>query len=141
MEYKNTINNILKRLEKDFEIVRKDDIAETFETLFLTKDFSNKILVEDREISIPLAASKETKKMLLDEKSPILKIYKDFERGDILLVKEAEDNKLLVENLSIKEEYRKDFYIEKVDILTKKFNVVKRKTINLINVLESLTKS
>lgn len=138
MEYKNTINNILKRLEKDFEIVREEDIAETFESCFLTKDVSNKILIEGNEITIPLASSSGTKKMLVEENSPILKVYKDLNRGDILLIKEINGNKILVENLSIKEEYRKDFYIDKIDILTKKFNVVKRKTVDLINTLNNI---
>lgn len=138
MEYKNTINNILKRLEKDFEIVNESDIAETFESFFLTKEISNNILIEGKEVTIPLASSKETKKILVEENSPILKVYKDLNRGDILLIKKIEGNKILVENLSIKEEYRKDFYIDKIDVLTKKFNVVKRKTVDLINTLNNI---
>lgn len=138
MEYKNTINNILKRLEKDFEIVNESDIAETFESFFLTKEISNNILIDGKEVTIPLASSKETKKILVEENSPILKVYKDLNRGDILLIKNIEGNKILVENLSIKEEYRKDFYIDKIDVLTKKFNVVKRKTVDLINTLNNI---
>ena len=140
MEYKNTINNILKRLENGFELAKKEDIIESFETLFFTKEASNFININGSKISVPLAASRGTKKMLLEEDSPILKVYKDISRGDILLIKETVGNKLLVENLSLKEEYRKDFYIDKIDILTKKFNVVKRKTVDLINALNNLQK-
>ena len=138
MEYKNTINSILKRLEKDFVIAEVGDIIETMDTMFLQKDFKNNIILEDTEMTIPLAASKETKKMLQEENSKILPLYKDLERGDILVVKEVGKNKVLVENISIKENYRKDFYIDKIDIIKKSFNVVKRKTIGLIKTLEAI---
>lgn len=141
MEYKKTINNILKRLEKDFEIVKENDIAETFQTVFLQKGYCNHILINNKKITIPLTASKETKKMLKEENSPILHVYKDLQRGDILLVKEISNNKILVENLSIKEEYRKDFYIDKTDIITKKFNIVKRMTGLMNATLSNLSKN
>lgn len=87
----------------------------------------------------PYATSKESKDMLKRDKSPLLEIYKDLERGDILMVKTVGDNKVIVENLSIKEEYRQDFEIEKIDVIKGRFNVVKRKSIDLIKALERLT--
>ena len=44
-----------------------------------------------------------------------------------------------LENLSLKEEYRKDFEIEKIDVIKGRFNVIKRKSIDLLKTLEKLT--
>lgn len=139
MEYKNTINSILKRLEKEFEIVSENDIAETMETEFILKDCKNNVIINENCFTIPLAASAETKKMFKEENSPALECYRETERGDILLVKDIENNKILVENISLKEEYRKNFYVDKTDIITKKYNVVKRKTVGLLKALQNLS--
>ena len=41
-------------------------------------------------------------------------------------------------NPSLKEEYKKDFEIEKLDIIKGNFNVVKRRSIDLIKTLNKL---
>lgn len=138
MEYQNTINGILKDLSKDFFIAKKGDIAETLETLYLLPETKNNITLNGVTMTLPLAASRETKSLLKREESPLTEVYKDLETGDILLIKECSDNKLLVENLSIKEKYRKPFYIEKIDILKKHYNVIKRKTLRLLETLRAI---
>ena len=141
MDNRNTISKILNRLENQMPIVEEGDIIETVKTLFpsykVPKEEKN-IIIEGMEMTVPCASSKETKSMLEKDKSLLLNIYKDLDRGDILTVKEVKPNKVIVENLSIKEEYRKNFEIEKLDIIKGNFNVIKRKSIDLIKTLNRL---
>lgn len=138
MQYKNTINEILKDLSNDFSLAKKGDIAETLDTLYVLPTIKNNVTINGKVMTIPLAASKETKKLFKKEKSPVAEIYNDFKAGDILLIKECSDNNLLVENLSIKKEFRIPFYIEKIDILKRQYNVIKRKTLRLIETLQNI---
>lgn len=144
MDNRNTIGKILNRLENQMPLVEEGDIIETIKTFFpsfnIPKHDKN-IIIEGVEMTMPFASSMETKMMLTRDKSLLLSIYKDINRGDILSVKEVKPNKIVVENLSIKEEYRKDFEIEKLDIIKGNFNVVKRKSIDLIKTLNKLMSS
>lgn len=138
---RNTIKNILERLSKDVPIATENDIAEVIRTQYPSCDVPRKeknIVLEGVEMTVPLCTSQETKKMLIRDKSPLLEIYKDLDRGDILVIKEAGDNDLLVTNLSIKEEYRKPFKIEKLDIVKGNYNIIRRRSIDLIKTLERL---
>lgn len=142
MKSKNTICEILNRLEKQIPIIEEGDIIETLRTEYPHADDpreSKNIIIEGVEMTRPYATSKESKDMLKRDNSPLLEIYKDLERGDILTVKSVGDNKVVVENLSIKEDYRKDFEIEKIDVIKGRFNVIKRKSIDLIKTLQKLT--
>ena len=76
--------------------------------------------------------------MMLKDKSIICEIFRDFERGDILKVKRINKNDVFVENISIEEEFRKEFCIDKTDIIKKNFNVIRRKSIDLLKSLEKL---
>lgn len=141
MKSKNTICEILNRLEKQIPIIEEGDIIETLRTKYPhAEDAKSKknIVIKGTEMTRPYATSKESKDMLKRDKSPLLEIYKDLERGDILTVKSVGNNKVVVENLSIKEEYRQDFEIEKIDVIKGRFNVIKRKSIDLIKTLEKL---
>lgn len=141
MRSRNTINEILKRLSKEVPIASENDIAEAIKTQYPSYDVpksKKNIIIEGIEMTVPLCTSQETKKMLIRDKSPLLEIYKDLDRGDILIIKEASDNDLVVENLSIKEEYRKPFTIEKLDIVKGNYNVIRRKSIDLVKTLEKL---
>lgn len=142
MRSKNTICEILNRLEKQLPIIEEGDIIETLRTEYPKPDEKRErknIILEGVEMTPPFATSKESKEMLRKDKSKLVQIYKDLERGDILSVKTVKDNKIIVENLSIKEEFRKDFEIEKLDVIKGRFNVIKRKSIDLIKTLEKLT--
>ena len=144
MKSKNTICEILNRLEKQLPIIEEGDIIETLRTEYPKPDEKRErknIILEGVEMTPPFATSRESKEMLKKDKSKLVQIYKDLERGDILLVKTVKDNKIIVENLSIKEEFRKDFEIEKLDVIKGRFNVIKRKSIDLIKTLEKLTVS
>ena len=141
MHNKNTINEILSRLSKEMPIATENDIAETTKTKYPSCDIpksEKNFLIEGTEMTVPLCTSQETKKMLIRDNSPLLGIYKDLDRGDILLVKESGKNSLVVENISLKEEYRKPFTIEKLEIVKGNFNVIRRKSIDLIKTLEKL---
>lgn len=142
MKSKNTICEILNRLEKQLPIIEEGDIIETLRTEYPKPDEKRErknIILEGVEMTPPFATSRESKEMLKKDKSKLVQIYKDLERGDILLVKTVKDNKIIVENLSIKEEFRKNFEIEKLDVIKGRFNVIKRKSIDLIKTLEKLT--
>lgn len=141
MDSRNTICKILNNLENQIAIVEAGDIIETVKTTYPSFEIpkEDKIIVLDGiKMTPPLASSKEAKMMLIKDKSPLLCIYKDLGRGDILSVKKVLNNKIIVENLSVKEDYRKDFEIEKLDIIKGNFNVIKRKSIDLIKTLNRL---
>lgn len=141
MDSRNTICKILNRLENQVTIIEEGDIIETIKTTypkFETPKKEKNIVLEGVEMTPPSASSSETKLMLIKDKSPLLNIYKDLDRGDILSVKKVLNNKIIVENLSIKEDYRKNFEIEKLDVLKGNFNVIKRKSIDLIKTLNRL---
>jgi hypothetical protein len=72
------------------------------------------------------------------EKAPLCEIYKDITRGDILRVKKVSKSSLIVENLSIDNEFRKEFKIDKVELAKKNFSLIRRKSVELIRILEDL---
>ena len=141
MQYEKTINKILQRLSKELPIAEEGDLLETQKTLYpaanLLREDKN-IIINSMEITPPLACSKEWKKLLEKEKAPLCQIYKDFTRGDILKVKKIEDGYLIVENLSIDEEFKKDFKIDKIEIAKKNFSLIRRKSIEIIRILENI---
>ena len=76
--------------------------------------------------------------MLLKERSSLCQVYKEFDRGDILRIKRIEKAKVIVENLSIEEEFRKEFKIDKIEIAKKNFILIRRKSLELSRVLERI---
>lgn len=141
MDSRNTINSILKRLEQEMvPSITTQDIIETISTLYPATEHlkENNIVINETVMTTPLATSQEIKSLLVKENSPMLEIYKELERGDVLKVLEINNSEILVENLSIKEEYRKPFKINKIDIAKGNFNVVKRKSIDLIKALSKI---
>lgn len=141
MDSRNTINNILKRLEQEMvPSITTQDIIETISTLYPTPEHlkENNLVINETVMTSPLASSAEVKSLLQKDKSPLLEIYKELSRGDVLKVLEINNSEILVENLSIKEEYRKPFKINKIDIAKGNFNVVKRKSIDLIKALSKV---
>jgi hypothetical protein len=141
MQYEKTINKILQRLSKELPIAEEGDLLETQKTLYpaanLLREDKN-IIINSMEVTPPLACSKEWKKLLEKEKAPLCQIYKDFTRGDILKVKKIEDSYLIVENLSIDEEFKKEFKIDKIEIAKKNFSLIRRKSIEIIRILENI---
>ena len=141
MQYEKTINRILNRLSKEIPIAEVGDILETQKTIFpnanLLREEKN-IIINSVEVTAPLACSKEWKNLMLKEKALLCQIYRDFDRGDILKVKKVEKNYVIVENISIEEEFRRDFKIDKIEIAKKNFNLIRRKSIELIRSLEKI---
>lgn len=141
MRYEKTLNKIMKRLEVEIPIVEVGDIFETEVTKYPDSNLPSEeknIIIHSTEVTAPLACNKEWKNLLLKEESILCQIYREFDRGDILKVKRIENNKVIVENLSIEEEFRKEFVIDKTDIVKKNFNLIRRKSIDLIKSLEKL---
>lgn len=141
MRYEKTINKILERLSKETPIAEVGDILETNKTIFpeasLPREEKN-IILESIELTPPLACSKEWKTMFLKEKNILCQMFIDFDRGDILRIKRIEGPKVIVENLSIEEEFRHEFKIDKIEIAKKNFNLIRRRSIELIRSLEKL---
>ena len=141
MVYEKTINKILERLSKEMPIPEEGDILETNKTIFpdasMPREEKN-IILDSIELTPPLACSKEWKNMFLKEKAILCQIFRDFDRGDILRITKIEGPYVIVENLSIEEEFRKEFKIDKIEIVKKNFNLIRRKSIELIRSLEKL---
>lgn len=141
MQYEKTINKILQRLSQELPIAEKGDLLETQKTLYplgsVPREEKN-IIINSTEVTPPLACSKEWKKLMCKESAPLCEIYKDMTRGDILKVKRVEGGNLIVENLSIDNEFRKEFKINKIEIAKKNFSLIRRKSIEMIRILESI---
>ena len=144
MQYEKTINKILQRLSKELPIAEVGDLLETQKTLYplgsLPREDKN-IIIDSMEVTPPLACSQEWKKLLLKEKAPLCQIYKDLTRGDILRVKRIDKCGLIVENLSIDDEFRKEFKIDKMEIAKKNFSLIRRKSIEIARTLEKIGES
>ena len=67
-----------------------------------------------------------------------VKAYKDITRGDVLVVEKIEKNKVYVKNISLKDEYSNPFVIDKLQILKKEFNVIKRRSLELSRTIDKL---
>ena len=144
MQYEKTINKILQRLSKELPIAEVGDLLETQKTFYplgsLPREDKN-IIIDSMEVTPPLACSQEWKKLLLKEKAPLCQIYKDMTRGDILRVKRIDKCGLIVENLSIDDEFRKEFKIDKMEIAKKNFSLIRRKSIEIARTLEKIGES
>lgn len=141
MQYEKTINAILQKLSKDIPIAEVGDILETHRTLYPNPNESREdknIVINCTEITPPLACSKEWKKAMLRDKAVLCEIYKDFNRGDILKIKKINGSKIVVENISIDEEFRREFEIDKMEIVKKNFSLIRRKSVELLRSLEKL---
>ena len=141
MKNKKTINKILKKLSKEIPIAEKGDILECMKTIYPdpnTPREDKNIILNSMELTPPLACSKEWKKMLIKEHNCICQIYKELDRGDFLKVKRVDNTKVFVENISIEEEFRKEFPIEKIEIAKKNFNLIRRRSIELIRSLDKI---
>lgn len=136
MKYEKTINDILKKINSEIEIVSPGDMLETCKTQFILK--KNNYVIDGITMTIPSACSQQWKKILIKEKSPLLKAYKDITRGDVLVVEKIEKNKVYVKNISLKDEYSNPFVIDKLQILKKEFNVIKRRSLELSRTIDKL---
>jgi hypothetical protein len=119
-------------------IVKIGDYLETMVTLYpTTPDRAEKnIVLEGTVMTQPLATSVAAKTMMKKDSSPLLTIYKDTKRGDILKVKSVDGNKIVCENLSVKQEWNKPAIIDKYDIMRGDFKLVQRISAGLLESLE-----
>ena len=136
MKYHKTINEILKSLDTQIEIVKVGDLLETYKTQFIIK--KNNYVIKGIKMTVPTASSKQYKNFLIKEKSPLLEVFKDLGRGDVLVVQKIEKNKIYVKNTSLKDEYSNQFIIDKYQILKKEFRVIKRKSSELSKTINML---
>jgi len=141
MEYEKTINKILQRLEKEIPITEIGDLLETQKTIYpptsIPREDKN-IIINSVEVTPPLACSKEWKKMLVKEKAPLCQIFKDLSRGDILKIKRVENGFLIVENLSLDDEFKKEFKLCRTEVIKKNFSVIKRRSVGMSRILEKI---
>lgn len=141
MEYEKTINKILQRLSKEIPIAEAGDVLETQKTIYpdcsVPREDRN-IVINSMEVTPPLACTKEWKALMVKEKAPLCQIFKEFNRGDLLKIKKVVGAKVIVENLSMEEEFRKEFAIDKIEIVKKNFNLIRRKSIELTRTLEQI---
>lgn len=141
MQYKNTINNLLDKLNKEVSFVETDDLLETYKTVYPNSSVlreEKNFIINEVEMTIPYATSRGAKTLMKKDNSHLLEIFNDINRGDLLKVKEIKGNKVIVENISIKKEYKKDFEIDKLDIIKGDFKVVKRLSVGLYESIKKL---
>lgn len=141
MQYENTINKILQRLNKEIPLAEVGDILETQRTIFpnsKTPREEKNIIINSKEVTPPLACSKSWKTLMLKDHADLCQIYKDFDRGDLLKIKEVVPGRIIVENLSIDKEFRKDFEIDTIEIAKKNLTLIKRRSIELNRSLRKL---
>ncbi|MDR0675585.1 MAG: hypothetical protein LBF97_00895 [Elusimicrobiota bacterium] len=139
MEYIKTVNSILSKLTQQLPIVQKGDILETFKTVYHNKNNKIKnIIIEDVEMSVPISTSRAAKNLMKKDGSLLASIYNDMNSGDILKVVNINGTKLYCKNLSIKEEYRQEIVIDKLDILQENYKIIERQSKRLKTSLEKL---
>jgi len=139
-----TLKNLLKEMSENIPIIKEGDIIETIKTLYPSSNISKKeknIIIEGIEMTKPLATSKRTKKVFIKEKSPLLEIFNELTRGDLLKVEKIIDNKIFCENISIKENVMNNIIntklvINKLDILRGDYKLVQRGKSKIINLLK-----
>ena len=139
-----TLKNLLKEMSENIPIIKEGDIIETIKTLYPSSNISKKeknIIIEGIEMTKPLATSKGTKKVFIKEKSPLLEIFNELTRGDLLKVEKIIDNKIFCENISIKENVMNNIIntklvINKLDILRGDYKLVQRGKSKIINLLK-----
>ena len=73
--------------------ITTQDIIETISTLYPTPEHlkENNIIINETVMTSPLASSAEVKSLLQKDNSPLLEIYKELSRGDVLKVLEEEE--------------------------------------------------
>ena len=139
-----TLKNLLKEMSENIPIIKEGDIIETIKTLYPSSNISKKeknIIIEGIEMTKPLATSKRTKKVFIKEKSPLLEMFNELTRGDLLKVVKIIDNKIFCENISIKENFKNNIIdtklvINKLDILRGDYKLVQRGKSKIINLLK-----
>lgn len=139
-----TLKKLLKEMSENIPIIKEGDIIETIKTLYPSSNISKKeknIIIEGIEMTKPLATSKRTKKVFIKEKSPLLEMFNELTRGDLLKVVKIIDNKIFCENISIKENFKNNIIdtklvINKLDILRGDYKLVQRGKSKIINLLK-----
>jgi len=139
-----TLKNLLKEMSENIPIIKEGDIIETIKTLYPSSNISKKeknIIIEGIEMTRPLVTSKRTKKVFIKEKSPLLEMFNELTRGDLLKVEKIIDNKIFCENISIKENFKNNIIdtklvINKLDILRGDYKLVQRGKGKIINLLK-----
>lgn len=139
-----TLKNLLKEMSDNIPLIKEGDIIETIKTLYPSYNISKKeknIIIEGIEMTRPLATSKRTKKVFIKEKSPLLEMFNELTRGDLLKVIKIIDNKIFCENISIKENITNNkldnkITINKLDILRGDYKLVQRGKNKITNLLK-----
>lgn len=139
MEYIKTINSILSKMEEHLPIVKIGDLLETFNTTYYNKgqEIEN-IVIEEVEMSIPIATSQAAKNLMAKDGSLLASIYNDTKSGDILKIVNIDGTKIYCENLSVKPEYKREIIISKLDVLQERYKLIERQSRRLKDSIEKL---
>ena len=139
-----TLEKLLNEMSENIPIIKDGDIFETIKTLYpnhnIPKNEKN-IMIEGVEMTYPIATSKKTKKVFIKEKSPLLEMFNELTRGDLLKVVSISKNKIICENISVKKEIQGNnikniIVIDKLDILRGDYKLVQRGRTKLTNLLK-----
>lgn len=144
MSANTTLEKLLREMSDNVPIVKVGDVIETIKTLYPhwdTPKSEKNIFIEGTEMTRPLASSKKTKLRLKKEKSPLLEMFNELTRGDLLSVVEIKKNKIICENISIKTSIRENsinniIVIDKLDVLRGDYKLVQRGKTKMTNLLK-----
>lgn len=139
-----TLERLLKDMSDNIPLIKEGDIIETIKTLYPSHNIPKRIkniIIEGVEMTRPIATSKRTKKIFIKEKSPLLEMFNELTRGDLLKVTKITKNKITCENISIKENVHDNivnnvFIIDKLDILRGDYKLVQRGKTKITNLLK-----
>jgi len=109
-----TLGSLLEELKEQtpkFEVGQFLEVQKSiYPTTKVFKEFKN-ILIEEKEYTLPLAASHKGKRQFKKDNSPFFNFSKDNTRGDFLEIIETDGNTAKCINRSLKEEIQQRYYI------------------------------
>lgn len=142
---KTTLEKLLNEMNDNVPIIKIGDIIETIKTIYPNSSIPKKeknIIIEGVEMTKPLVCSKKTKKMFIKENSPLVELFNEKTRGDLLKVISITKNKIYCENLSLNtsignNSIENKIIIDKFDVLRGDFKLVQRGVNKLTNLLRN----
>jgi hypothetical protein len=139
-----TLRLLLEEIKKDLPPFKVGMVFETIKSIYppsSMKRWEKNIIIEDVEITKPLAVSKKSKELFRKDRSVLSEFYADYKKGDLLKVVSIKEGKAFCENVSIKKEYKERYYNQQLveitleDIISGNIKQLKR---NAIKYMEEL---
>jgi hypothetical protein len=131
---KYTLQQLLDEVKQTIPSFQEGQIFETIKSIYPNIKISrNKRNINYKNISFtkPLASSRKAKENFLKEDSPLRDFYKNFSKGDFLLVIETNGKIAKCVNLSLKENIKENFYNNEEDYIFLDYTMIANGTVKL----------